>query len=164
METLQQTKAEADDLYQRDALAWAERQAGLLRRVAAGERLEAMDWANVIEEVRDVGLSELRACSSLLVQALMHLLKLQARPGDQAAAHWLGEVATFLAGARRTFTPSMRKRLDLDDLYADALYGVKAEEGTHDLRTLPEDCPFVLDELLEGRPDVTALTAELVGR
>jgi len=68
-----------DDLYRRDALAWAEQQAALLRRLAAGERLnEAVDWPNVIDEVQDVGLSELRACQSLLQQATTHLLKLHA--------------------------------------------------------------------------------------
>ena len=37
-----------DSLYGRDALAWSEQQAALLRRLAAGERLnEAVDWANV---------------------------------------------------------------------------------------------------------------------
>ena len=66
-----------DGLYERDALAWAERQAGLLRRLAAGERLnEPVDWPHVIEEVQDVGLSELRACKSLLRQILVHLQKL----------------------------------------------------------------------------------------
>ena len=49
-------------LYERDALAWAEQQAALLDRMAAGERLnEAVDWPNVIEEVRDVGLVPLHA-------------------------------------------------------------------------------------------------------
>jgi len=63
-------------LYERDALAWAELQADFLRRLAAGERLNAaVDWPNVIEEVQDVGLSELRACQSLLAQAPVHLLK-----------------------------------------------------------------------------------------
>ncbi len=51
-----------DGAYKRDALAWAAHQAGLLRRLAAGERLnEAVDWTHVIE-VEDVGLSELRTC------------------------------------------------------------------------------------------------------
>ena len=35
-----------DGLYDRDALAWAEQQAELLRRLAAGERVnDAVDWA-----------------------------------------------------------------------------------------------------------------------
>jgi hypothetical protein len=50
-----------DDLYDRDALAWSEHQAGLLRRVARGERVNEVDWEHVIEEIEDAGLSELLA-------------------------------------------------------------------------------------------------------
>ena len=53
-----------DGLHERDALAWAETQADLLRRLAAGELVQAIDWPNVIEEVQDVGLSKLRCCES----------------------------------------------------------------------------------------------------
>ena len=50
-----------DGQYDTDALAWAERQADFLTRLARGERVNVdIDWPNVIEEVRDVGLSELR--------------------------------------------------------------------------------------------------------
>jgi hypothetical protein len=87
-----------DDLYERDVLVWAERQADFLRRLGAGERVnDAVDWPNVIEEVQDVGLSELRACRSLLRQALVRLLKLRAWPDSPAAAHWRGETAGFLS-------------------------------------------------------------------
>ncbi len=52
-------QARMSGLYERDALAWAEQQAALLDRMAAGERLnEAVDWPNVIGEVRDVGLEQ----------------------------------------------------------------------------------------------------------
>jgi hypothetical protein len=47
-----------DDLYDRVALAWSEHQAGLLWR---GERVNEVDWEHVIEEIEDVGLSELLA-------------------------------------------------------------------------------------------------------
>ena len=40
-----------DDLYSRDILAWSIAQAERLRRMAAGERVNDLDWANVIEEV-----------------------------------------------------------------------------------------------------------------
>ncbi|MGI4977420.1 MAG: DUF29 domain-containing protein [Janthinobacterium lividum] len=150
-----------DGLYERDALAWAERQAALLRRVAAGELVnDAVDWAHVIEEVADVGLSELRACRSLLRQALVHLLKLHAAPGSQAAAHWRGELAGFLTDARDAFSPSMRQRIDLAELYADALYRTK--DGDRDgPGSPPGACPFLLDDLLAVRPDVEALLARL---
>ncbi len=152
-----------DDLYRRDALAWAERQAALLRRLAAGERLnEAVDWPNVIDEVQDVGLSELRACKSLLVQALVHLLKLHAWPDSTAVAHWRGETASFLAGARRSFTPSMRQRVDLSELYADALHEVESRSDNPGMPlSFPSACPFTLDDVLSTRPDINILAAKL---
>ncbi len=98
-----------DGLYERDALAWSDQQAALLRRIAAGERLnESVDLANVIEEVQDVGLSELRACESLVQQAMNHLLKLYAWPCSRAADHWREEVGALLDDAGRRYMASMR--------------------------------------------------------
>jgi Domain of unknown function DUF29 len=153
-----------DGLYERDALAWAEQQAALLRRLAAGERLNAMvDWPNVIEEVHDVGLSELRACQSLLEQALAHLLKLHALPENQAAEHWRDEIRAFLHDAERRFTPSMRQRIGLNDLYDKAAGRARAaaEDVGVTPRPLPDACPFTLDELLAGRFTVAELVAGL---
>ncbi len=141
-----------DDLYERDALTWGETQSGLLRRLAAGERVnEQIDWANVIEEVQDVGLSELRACRSLLVQAMRHILKLGAWPNSLARSHWFEEAATFLLDARRAYTPSMRQRIDIASLYHDALAVVLLVTDDSGPRAgLPEVCPFTLDDLLGG--------------
>ncbi len=141
-----------DDLYDRDILAWSEHQAALLRRMAAGERLnERVDWANVIEEVESVGRSDLIACESLLVQALVHLLKLHAWPTSQAAAHWRPETRAFLSQVRRRFSPSMRQRIVLADLYSDALkqFGDTTDDAGAP-RSVPDRCPFGLDELLGG--------------
>ncbi|MGI4945889.1 MAG: DUF29 domain-containing protein [Janthinobacterium lividum] len=152
-----------DGLYERDALAWAEQQATLLDRLAAGERTnEAVDWAHVIEEVRDVGLSELRACQSLLRQALVHLLKLHQASGDQAVNHWRGELVGFLADAQARFTPSMRQRLDLEALYRRAVRQVEAGESGIP-PALPASCPFELEDLLVEGPDLLGLLARLDG-
>jgi hypothetical protein len=150
-----------DGLYERDALAWAEQQAMLLRRLAAGERLnETLDWPHIIEEVQDVGLSELRAVMSLLQQAMTHLLKLHAWPVSQAAGHWRDEAGAFLDDAERRFTPSMRQRIDLAALYAKALRRARtAVDDSGVARPLPDDCPFELDALLAG--DITTLTQTL---
>ena len=150
-----------DGLYEHDALAWAEQQADLLRHLAAGERLNAaVDWPNVIEELQDVGLSELRSCQSLLLQAMIHLLKLHAWPGSQSTGQWRGETGVFLDDAEQRFTPSMRQRVGLEALYAKALR--RARETTDDAgapRPLPDACPFGLDDLLAG--DLARLTAKL---
>ncbi len=152
-----------DSLYEHDALAWADHQAALLRRLAAGEGVnEAVDWPHVIEEVQDVGLSELRACQSLLEQALTHVLKLHAMPNSLSAKHWRDEVQAFRNDVQRRFTPSMQQRIGLDDLYRKAAGRARAamEDDAIAPRPLPEGCPFTLHELL----DEGFGTAELVAR
>src|SRR5690242_7909631 len=105
---------EPGELYDADILVWSEQQAALLRRVAAGERVNApeLDWPNIIEEVESVGLSELHAVESLLLQALIHMLKAEAWPQSQAVPGWQAEARTFRRQARRWFSPSMSQRID----------------------------------------------------
>jgi hypothetical protein len=151
-----------DSLYETDILMWSEHQADLLRRLAHGERLnDTVDWENVIDEVETVGRSELNGCESLLRQALIHLLKLHLTPKSRSASHWRGEVDTFLADARHRFSPSMRQRIELAALYAEALSRLRVEaRGKHDPR-LPATCPLLLDDLLVAEPDIEALLAKL---
>jgi len=143
-----------DDLYDRDILAWSEHQSSLLRRVARGERVNEVDWPHVVEEIEDVGLSELNAVRSNLKQLLIHLLKLQGWPNCTAREHWLNELDVFQDEAAERFTPAMRQRIDPTALYAKALRIVRkmridggSSEG------LPQACPFTLDDLLQGETD-----------
>jgi Domain of unknown function DUF29 len=155
----------SDDLYE-DCLVWSERQADLLRRLAAGERVNAeVDWPNVIEEVQDVGLSQLRAVRNLLRRALEHLLKIHGWPSGPVE-HWLDEVDTFLADASDAATPSMRSRLDVPVLYqAERIRVGRRTVAGQPPRPLPETCPFTLDDLIaQGEappPDVGALLRKL---
>ena len=142
-----------DGLYDIDILTWSERQAALLRRLAAGERLnEELDWPNVIEEIESVGRSDLHAVESWLFQALLHDLKTRAWPNASSALHWDAEARTFRRQAARRFTESMRQRLDLDGLYRDACAGLpKAVDGQLPL-PVPTECPITLDQLLARDP------------
>ena len=102
------------DLYDTDILIWSERQAELLRRVAAGEPVnEAPDWPNIIEEVESVGSEQRHAVELLLGQALRHMLKAQAWPLCRDAPSWRADRSDFRQQARRRFTPSMRQRIDV---------------------------------------------------
>jgi len=152
-----------DGLYERDTLAWSVHQAALLRRLAAGERLnEAVDWPHIIEEVESVGRSELRACESLLRQALLHLLKMQAWPGSRSARHWRAEARGFLFEAARAFSPSMRQRIDVAGLYRSARQQVLDDhDDAGPPAVLPDHCAVTLDGLLAG--DVDDLSARLCG-
>ena len=88
-----------DDLYDRDVLAWSEHQADLLRRLARGERVNDVDWEHVVEEIEDVGLSELNAVRSYVRLMLVHLLKHQGWPDRLAADHWRHKIVSFQSDA-----------------------------------------------------------------
>src|SRR5580704_10844182 len=97
-------------LYDDDILMWSERQAELLRRTAAGERVNSaeLDWPNIIEEIVSVGNEQLRAVNSNLMQALMHMLKAKAWPLSRDVPHWESEARVFRVNAADRFAPSMR--------------------------------------------------------
>jgi hypothetical protein len=137
-------------LYETDILLWSDRQADLLRRVAAGERIddEAPDWANIIEEIESVGREQRFAVESLLMQALIHMLKAKAWPLARDVPHWEAEARVFRANAASRFTPSMRQKLDLDRIYRRALRGLPDTIDAQPPLPVPDVCPMTLDELL----------------
>jgi hypothetical protein len=140
------------DQYEADIVIWADRQAALLRRVAAGESPnETPDWENIIDEVESLGRSETRACASLLTQMLLHQMKIAAWPNSTAVPGWTEEVARLRWEAADAFAPSMRKRLDVTRIYAQALRELHRMPQTIDGQLpLPVAtvCPVTLDELL----------------
>jgi hypothetical protein len=151
-----------DDLYWDDTLLWSEHQSALLRRVAAGERVNDVDWEHVIEEIEDVGNSQLRACKSLLRRAIEHLLKLGGWAEHSATEHWRAEVLVFLRDAMLAFSPSMRQKLDLAELYRLALDDIRSitVDGAR-AGALPDTCPYGLDDLLREHLDVHVLAEKL---
>ena len=138
--------------YDTDILEWSERQATLLRRRAAGEPVNEadLDWPNIAEEIEDVGRSELRSCRSLLRQALRHLLKAEAWPLSRDAPTWRADAVDFRRQARDAFTPSMRQRIDVASLYADALASLPETMDGLPPSPIANEIP-TLDELL-GEP------------
>ncbi len=145
-----------DGLYERDILAWSQHQADLLRRLGRGERVNDVDWTNVAEEIEDVGLYELHSVESFLNQILVHLLKLHAWSDSQASRHWRGEIVNFRNNVNRRFAPSMRQRIDVGALYAEAIGQLR--ETDPDVRW-PEENPFSLDHLLKD--DLNTLVGRL---
>lgn len=137
------------DLYDTDIVTWSEQQAELLRRVAAGERInDQVDWENVIEEIESVGQSQIDAVESLLTQALLHMLKADAWPQLPYVSRWQADARLFRRQARRKYRPSMRQRVDLAGLYADALAGLPDKIDDQAPLPVPQVCPMTLDELL----------------
>jgi hypothetical protein len=136
--------------YEADILLWSEHQAALLRRRAAGElgNDADLDWPNIAEEIEAVGSEQLHAVTSLLTQALVHMLKAEAWPLSREVPHWQAEARRFRGDAADRFAPSMRQRIDLVKIYRRALRAMPESIDGQGPLPLPPECPVTLDELL----------------
>ena len=103
---------------------------------------------NIIEEVESVGREQLHAVESLLLQALLHMLKAEGWPDARDVENWLADARGFRVQARRRFVPSMRQNIDLAGIYADALKALPARMDGQPPQPVSPTCPMTLDELL----------------
>ena len=154
MKTVLDHATEQASLYDADFYVWAQEQAALLRQVPRGSF--ELDIDHLADEVEDMGRSELNKASSLLRQALVHLLKLAILPDSPSREHWLSEVITFQGDARLAFTPGMKQRIELDSVWKAARNGAtNVLKGSGlEAPVLPMACPFALDELLAAEFDL----------
>lgn len=153
----------AEDLYQTDILAWSSGQAERIRRLAAGERVNDVDWTHVIEEIEEVGKSEIRAVRSALRQAMAHAMKAAAWPENDAVRHWRHDAVEFLSQARADFQRAMAKDIDLADLHRRARQAVEALEMDLPPRPLPDAPGCTLAEAMDDEAPLGACVARLAG-
>jgi hypothetical protein len=135
-------------LYDRDIIAWANEQAGLLR---AGH-LEQLDLEHIAEEIEDVGKSEQRELASRMAVLLAHLIKWQFQP-ERRGSSWqrtIREQRNSIARRLRR-TPSLATTLTDPDGWADAwgdAIAIAATETGH--VTFPDACPWDLTEIQDS--------------
>jgi hypothetical protein len=103
-----------------------------------------------------VGRSQLHSVESFLTSILVHLLRLHTWPDSSTRNHWRGEVIGFQTGANKAFTSSMRQKIDIDGLHADARRRLTAEAPK---TRFPSANLFTLDDLLTH--DLDALLSRL---
>jgi hypothetical protein len=139
---------EPDTLYDTDVAAWAERQAGALRRRAANE----IDWDNVAEEIEEVAASQKREVRSRLRVICEHLLKWRhMRQRRYQGQSWRNTLAEQRRELQELFedSPSMRGFAErvLAKAYVSARQDVERKSGKS--LGLPDDiCPWSLDQVL----------------
>ena len=106
-----------------------------------------VDWEHVIEEMEEVGRSQLDAVRSFLQLAMLHALKVLAWRDHDAADHWTQEIANFLVEAQERFEPGMEQHSDPMAIYARALRRLRRLPP---MRGAPPPLPL---------PDAVAFTA-----
>jgi hypothetical protein len=142
-------------LYETDFVEWSGRTAQLIRE----RRFDELDLENLAEEIQDLGNSERSAVASQLSRMLMHLVKEQIQP-ERAGKSW----RTSVIDARREMSfkleasPSLKRYLaeNLQKIYRRSVRFALDETGLIGQARkfdIPEDCPYALDDLLEGDLD-----------
>jgi Domain of unknown function DUF29 len=111
-----------------DTVLWSEHQADLLRRLAAGERVnDQVDWENVAEEIDSVGRSQRIALASHVRVVLEHLMKLEASPAMEPRRGWRETVRRARADIRELLADSPSLRQTVDTIIARQLPDVRAD-------------------------------------
>ena len=143
------------DLYREDFYAWTRDQADALRRLAETRPNSEIDWANLIEEVEDLGKADLRAVESQLRRVIEHCLKLAHSRAEEPRRGWLNSIDDARAEISDRMTASLRADAEprLDHLYRQVLRRVRRDLEAYGeaeaAAALPERCPFGFDQLVD---------------
>jgi hypothetical protein len=148
---MQDTSAE---LYERDFVAWTRAQVRALRRLARSRPNEHLDFSHLIEEIDDLGKGERDTVRSHVRTIIEHCLKLQHSAAADPRAGWMSTVGRTRTALEDKLSRSLRRdlRAQLPRLYHQARRDAARELALFGepeaAATLPESCPFRLDDLL----------------
>ena len=136
-----------DGLYERDFHAWTHDRAEKLRRRTD----DALDWANIAEEIESLGNRDKREVDSRLMRIIQHLLKWEYQP-ERRSRSWLTTIGTqrneVLAVLEQS--PSLRGKAerDLAKTWRRAARLASDQTGIP-LTTLPGEPSYALERILD---------------
>ena len=136
--------------YDIDLSLWAEQQAALLRRRAAGELVNDtdLDWENIAEEIESVGGNTRRELRNRLTKLLQHLLKWQYQP-EHRSRSWRSTIRTQRQEIEDLLADNPSLKAKLPELFEAAYPRARADalEETG-LLDLPQVSPFTVEQTL----------------
>lgn len=134
-------------LYEQDYYLGLETTAKLLRE----GQLSALDAANLLEEIEDIGRSEKRAVYSNLKILLMPLLKYGYQP-EKRSNSWRASIVEHRQRLQKAFqeSPSLQPYTEIfNECYQDARELAAAETGLA-IDGFPVETPFTSEEILKS--------------
>jgi Domain of unknown function DUF29 len=141
---------QSHSLYEQDFHQWTQQMATVLRN----GHFNQLDIENLAEEIESLGRSDRRELKSRLTVLFMHLLKWHYQP-EQRSNSWR---ATILEQRIRILdllseSSSLVSYLngEVDQCYSNAKALATAETGLAPT-AFPQDCPYLLTEVLEKTP------------
>jgi Domain of unknown function DUF29 len=142
-------------LYEQDYHRWLEITAQLIR---SGDT-NALDWANLLDEIEDMGKSEKRSLYSNLKILLLHLLKYRYQ-SDKRSTSWKASIVEHRQRIHRSLQESPSLKPYLNEIPAEVYRDAKAlaivETGL-DETIWPTELPFSLEDILQEDyfPDIS---------
>ncbi|MGD1952927.1 MAG: DUF29 domain-containing protein [Leptolyngbyaceae cyanobacterium] len=134
-------------LYDTDYMQWITTTVDKLRR----QDYSHVDWANLIEEIEDMGKRERRSLESNLTILLLHLLKWKYQP-DKRSGSWAGSIVEHRRRIRKALkdSPSLKPQIEkmLSEAYTDAINQAAAETQLP-ADTFPSECEFKLSQIMD---------------
>ncbi len=138
--------------HDQDFFLWTRQQADALRRLAETRPNIQVDWANLIEEIEDLGREQARGLQSHLRVTLLHLLALAYSRDEYPRRHWTAEVleertqVDDYISANPSLTPRLPEFLAAAYRRARKQAALKLDIA---FAELPADCPFTLEQVLD---------------
>jgi hypothetical protein len=129
-----------------------------------------VDLGTIAEEIEDLGKADLNTVIGLTQQILVHLIKAVSAPHALPVAHWRVEATAFSVTLRRRYVPSMRRKIDMQEIWDGAVQVAGATLEAHHgvlVRGLPKTCPFTLGDIVSTEfrfDDALAQLDGLIGR
>ena len=141
--------------YEEDFYGWSQQQAAVLRAMARRcDMPNELDLEHVAEEIQDVGNAELNSVRSFLRNVLAHAIKAGSGVRTDLVPYWRREIVNFHIELIGRYSPAMRHRISLQDVWELAIRQAVADFDMYGEVTpggLPTECPFRLDELVTTR-------------
>lgn len=135
-------------LYETDFVQWVEATVTQLR----SQDYEAVDWANLIEEIEDMSRRERKALKSNLIVVLLHLLKWQFQP-EQQAGSWRSSIREHRRRLNEDLKDSPSLVPYLQEVFAECYTNAReqaADETGLSLTTFPDVCPYTVEQALDA--------------
>lgn len=133
-------------LYEQDFYGWTQQQAKALEQKLVSE----LDWQHLQEEIQALGRQEYRELVSRLSVLIGHLLKWE-HQSEQRSRSWFLTIREQRRAIHRHLrqNPSLKSRISealLDGFEAGVDLALR--ETNLPLRTFPENCPYLFDEIM----------------
>lgn len=140
-------KPTAFSLYEVDFYAWTQEQAILLRE----QKWNQVDLANVVEEIESLGKQQRQELRNRLGILLGHLLKWQFQP-DHHSKSWRATIREQRYRIRKLLdeSPSLKPHiLEAIDYCYELGLALVVQKTPLDYGDLPENCPYLLEQILD---------------